>query len=58
MEGKIKTNKPKLKQNGIICGHDYLINSQTLNGGVDMAVKELFPDKTIIIFEDSSWAVF
>jgi len=49
---------PKLKQNGIICGHDYLINSQTLDGGVDMAVRELFPDKTIIIFQDSSWAVF
>jgi len=48
---------PKLKENGIICGHDYLINSNTLFGGVDMAVREIFPDKTIIIFQDSSWAI-
>lgn len=49
---------PKLKKNGIICGHDYLINSNTLDGGVDKAVREIFTDKTILIFEDSSWAIY
>lgn len=53
----IEISLPKLKKNGIICGHDYLINSDTLNGGVDKAVKEIFKDEMVIIFEDSSWAI-
>jgi len=53
----IKFSLPKLKKNGIICGHDYIPDSPTLFG-VALAVNEIFGKENIKIFSDYSWAVF
>jgi glycosyltransferase involved in cell wall biosynthesis len=42
---------PKVKRNGVVCGHDY--NPKQFPG-VIKAVKETFGDR-VVIFEDTSW---
>ena len=52
----IKLSILKLKNNGIICGHDYIqtdLNGTSVKGAVD----EFFKDKKINLFEDTSWSV-
>jgi predicted O-methyltransferase YrrM len=44
---------PRVKEGGFIAGHDYSCDFP----GVKKAVNELFPDKTIHTFLDSSWLV-
>lgn len=50
--GDIRVWLPKVKDGGIIAGHDYIANSD--NYGVMEAVNEVFckPDK---VFEDTTW---
>ena len=52
----IKLSLPKLKTNGIICGHDY-INQEDQIEGVWGAVNEFFKNKKINTFEDTSWSI-
>lgn len=49
----IKTSLPKLKKQGIMCGHDFGLPWP----GVINAVSEIFHDKFIKVFGDNSWAV-
>jgi hypothetical protein len=44
---------PRVKSGGIIAGHDYSCDYP----GVEKAVKELFPNKKINLFLDSSWLI-
>lgn len=52
--GDIGISIPKLKNNGIICGHDYEHNK---NCEVKQAVDSIFPKENIQLFNDTSWAV-
>jgi len=49
---------PKVKNGGIICGHDY--SGPVVGWGtteINQAVQEVFPDEKIYTYKDSSWAV-
>ena len=48
----IKISLPKLKKQGIMCGHDFGLGWP----GVISAVSEIFHDKFIKLFGDNSWA--
>ena len=50
----IKLVLPKLKTNGIICGHDYIDKDEDHVYG---AVNEVFKNKKINVFEDTSWSI-
>lgn len=52
----IEISIPKLKTNGVICGHDY-IHDEPWDHGVRGAVDEFFKGKKINFFEDTSWSV-
>jgi predicted O-methyltransferase YrrM len=52
----INISLPKLKDNGILCGHDY-IPDETNGYGVKAAVDTFFKNKKINIFEDTSWSI-
>jgi predicted O-methyltransferase YrrM len=52
----IKLALPKLKTNGVICGHDYMEQEDQIRG-VFEAVNEFFKDKKVNIFEDTSWSI-
>ena len=47
--------KPKIKNTGYICGHDYYQHDDSI--GVKKAVDEFFPNKIIKIYKDSSWCI-
>jgi len=50
VKNDIKNWKEKVKAGGIISGHDY-------HSGVKQAVDEIFGEKNVKAFKDSSWAV-
>ena len=52
----IKLSLPKLKTNGVICGHDYIIQEEQIEG-VWGAVSEFFKNKKVNTFEDTSWSI-
>lgn len=52
----ITISLPKLKHNGIICGHDY-INEENQLHAVKGAVDQFFKNKKINFFDDTSWSV-
>ena len=52
----INISLPKLKDSGIICGHDY-IHEEPWDQGVRGAVDEFFSAEELNFFEDTSWSV-
>lgn len=52
----INLSLPKLKNNGVICGHDYIDQEDQIHG-VWGAVNEFFKNKKINTFEDTSWSI-
>jgi len=52
----IQISLPKLKNNGIICGHDY-VHSEPHGHGVRGAVDEFFNNIKVNYFLDTSWSV-
>jgi len=54
----VNISLPKLKDNGVICGHDY-IHSEPADHGVRGAVDEFFSIRSLKVnfFNDTSWSV-